>query len=56
MDGFNALDRVVLILFAVIFYLLVRLLQQVQDDIREIKTDIDVKFNALERVYHESAN
>lgn len=56
MDGFNALDRVVLILFAVIFYLSVRLLQRVEDDIREIKTDIDVRLNALERAYNESAN
>lgn len=41
MSDFGAFDRFCLILFAVIFYMAIRLLQDVREDIREIANYIE---------------
>lgn len=46
--GMSALDRFLLVLFALIFYLLVRFLQQTQDDLSMLARTMDDRVTRCE--------
>jgi len=47
-NGMSTLDRFLLILFAVIFYMLIRFLQQTQDDIAFLARQMDERMTRCE--------
>ena len=56
---FDALDRLCMILVAVIFYLAIRIMQSVQDDVWEIRTFVEAaseRITKLEREAYDGSN